>query len=79
MLRGQEAMTFSTRPAAGTPDIDWLAERDIAFLSAGEQEQTVILNEDDFVVFYPGEVHKPLCAVGEPAKVRKAVVKILMA
>lgn len=79
VLRGQEAMTFSTRPAAGTPDIDWLAERDIAFLSAGEQEQTVILNEGDFVVFYPGEVHKPLCAVGEPAKVRKAVVKILMA
>lgn len=79
VLRGQEAMTFSTRPAAGTPDIDWLAERDIAFLSAGEQEQTFILNEGDFVVFYPGEVHKPLCAVGEPAKVRKAVVKILMA
>ncbi|MBD7872661.1 YhcH/YjgK/YiaL family protein, partial [Klebsiella pneumoniae] len=25
-----------------------------------------------------GEVHKPLCAVGAPAKVRKAVVKMLM-
>ncbi|MQH89122.1 YhcH/YjgK/YiaL family protein, partial [Escherichia coli] len=24
-------------------------------------------------------VHKPLCAVGEPARVRKAVVKMLMA
>ncbi|MDR8290423.1 YhcH/YjgK/YiaL family protein, partial [Acinetobacter baumannii] len=24
-------------------------------------------------------VHKPLCAVGAPAKVRKAVVKMLMA
>ncbi|MDI4701999.1 YhcH/YjgK/YiaL family protein, partial [Salmonella enterica subsp. enterica serovar Cerro] len=23
--------------------------------------------------------HKPLCAVGEPARVRKAVVKMLMA
>lgn len=78
VLRGQEAMTFSTRPA-GVPDIDWLAEKDIAFLPAGEQEKTVILNEGDFVVFYPGEVHKPLCAVDEPAKVRKAVVKMLMA
>lgn len=38
----------------------------------------MILNEGDFVVFYPGEVHKPLCAVGAPAKVRKAVVKMLM-
>ena len=60
-------------------DIDWLTEKDIAFLPAGEQEKTVILNEGDFVVFYPGEVHKPLCAVDEPAKVRKAVVKMLMA
>ncbi len=49
------------------------------FHGGGAQEQTVILNEGDFVVFYPGEVHKPLCAVGAPAKVRKAVVKMLMA
>lgn len=78
VLKGQEGMTFSVLPA-GTPDIDWLADKDIAFLAAGGQEKTVILNEGDFVVFYPGEVHKPLCAVGAPAKVRKAVVKMLMA
>ena len=35
--------------------------------------------QTDWLVFYPGEVHKPLCAVGAPAKVRKAVVKMLMA
>ncbi|MRT51090.1 MULTISPECIES: YhcH/YjgK/YiaL family protein [Enterobacteriaceae] len=78
VLRGQEAMTFSTQPA-GTPDTDWLEGKDIAFLAAGEQEKTVILSEGDFVVFYPGEVHKPLCAAGEPAKVRKVVVKVRMA
>lgn len=78
VLRGQEGMTFSTLPA-GEPQTDWLADKDIAFLAEGAQEKTVILNEGDFVVFYPGEVHKPLCAVGTPAKVRKAVVKVLMA
>ncbi|ELY3086450.1 YhcH/YjgK/YiaL family protein [Klebsiella aerogenes] len=78
VLRGQEGMTFSTLPA-GEPQTDWLADKDIAFLGEGAQEKTVILNEGDFVVFYPGEVHKPLCAVGAPAKVRKAVVKVLMA
>ncbi|MGS4817737.1 YhcH/YjgK/YiaL family protein [Raoultella terrigena] len=77
VLQGEEGMTFSTRPA-GTPDIDWLADKDIAFLAAGEEEKTMILRAGDFVVFYPGEVHKPLCAVGSPAKVRKAVVKMLM-
>ena len=42
--------------------------------------KTVILNEGDFCCdFIRGEVHKPLCAVGAPAQVRKAVVKMLMA
>lgn len=77
ILKGQEGMTFSTQPA-GKPDTDWLADKDIAFLPEGVQEKTVVLSEGDFVVFYPGEVHKPLCAVGAPAKVRKAVVKMLV-
>jgi len=77
VLKGQEGMTFSTLPN-GTPDTDWLADKDIAFLPSGEQEKTVVLSEGDFVVFYPGEVHKPLCAVGTPAQVRKVVVKMLV-
>lgn len=77
VLKGQEGMTFSVLPA-GTPETDWLADKDIAFLPEGEQEKTLILNEGDFVVFYPWEVHKPLCAVGAPAPVRKAVVKLLV-
>ena len=76
VLKGQEGMTFSTQPA-GAPETDWLADKDIAFIVQGIDEKTVILNEGDFVVFYPGEVHKPLCAVGAPAQVRKAVVKLL--
>lgn len=78
VLKGQEGMTFSVLPA-GKPDTDWLGDKDIAFLAEGEQEKTLILNEGDFVVFYPQEVHKPLCAVGAPAPVRKAVVKLLVA
>ena len=74
----KEGMTFSCLPA-GTPETDWLADKDIAFLPEGEQEKTIVLNEGDFVVFYPGEVHKPLCAVGKPAPVRTVVVKMLMA
>ena len=78
VLKGQEGMTFSTQPA-GAPETDWLADKDIAFIAQGIDEKTVILNEGDFVFFYPGEVHKPLCAVGAPAQVRKAVVKLLKA
>lgn len=78
VLKGQEGMAFSTMPA-GTPETDWLADKDIAFLADSVQEKMVVMSEGDFVVFYPGEVHKPLCAVGQPAKVRKAVIKLLVA
>ena len=79
VLKGQEGMTFSVLPA-GAPDIDWLAEKDIAFLAGGgARKKPSSSSEGRFCVFYPGEVHKPLCAVGTPAKVRKAVVKMLMA
>ncbi|HAU5430182.1 YhcH/YjgK/YiaL family protein [Cronobacter malonaticus] len=78
VLAGREGMTFSTLPP-GVPDTDWLADKDIAFLPEGAQEKTVVLEEGDFVIFWPGEVHKPLCAVGDPAPVRKVVVKMLMA
>jgi YhcH/YjgK/YiaL family protein len=54
IMKGQEGMTFSTLPH-GTPDTDWLADKDIAFLPEGEQEKTVVLSEGDFVVFYPGK------------------------
>ncbi|TCV92459.1 YhcH/YjgK/YiaL family protein [Biostraticola tofi] len=75
ILEGQEVQLFSSLPA-GKPDTDWLAEKDIAFLAAGEQEKSLVLNKGDFIVYFPGEVHKPLCAAGQPAAVRKAVVKI---
>ena len=63
VLKGQEGMTFSTQPA-GTPDTDWLADKDIAFLPEGVDEKTVILNEGDFVVFYPGEVRSGRASPG---------------
>ncbi|TKI02990.1 YhcH/YjgK/YiaL family protein [Martelella alba] len=75
VLNGPEIQAFSTLPA-GRPDTDWLADKDIAFLPAGGQEKQILLQSGDFVVYYPGEVHKPLIAVGAPANVRKAVVKI---
>ncbi|TGD49773.1 YhcH/YjgK/YiaL family protein, partial [Salmonella enterica subsp. enterica serovar Poona] len=61
------------------PPPDWPPHNATACLPPSGDEKPGALHEGDFVVFYPGEVHKPLCAVGEPARVRKAVVKMLMA
>ncbi|MGL5170386.1 YhcH/YjgK/YiaL family protein [Edwardsiella tarda] len=78
VLEGQEGMGFSNL-APGVPGEDRLADKDIAFLplgAGGLQEKSLTLQPGDFVVFYPGEVHKPLCALGAPAPVCKAVIKL---
>lgn len=80
VLAGQEKMVFSNL-AAPQGSAEWLEGKDIAFLSLTQQgleEKSFIMNAGDFVVFYPGELHKPMCAVGENAPVKKAVVKILV-
>lgn len=77
ILKGEEGMVFSNLPAGEVTE-NMLADKDIAFLPAGEQEKQLIMQEGDFIVFYPHEVHKPLCSVGQPAHVRKAVIKMLV-
>jgi biofilm protein TabA len=69
-------MTFSTLPH-GTPDTDWLADKDIAFLPEGEAGKNRGAERRGFCGVLAGEV-QPLCAVGTPAKVRKVVVKMLI-
>ena len=80
VLAGQEKMVFSNL-AAPQGSAEWLEGKDIAFLpleQQGLEEKSFIMNAGDFVVFYPGELHKPMCTVGENAPVKKAVVKILV-
>lgn len=41
-----------------------------------EQESWLAMRPGDFAIFYPGELHRPLCTLGLPAPVRKLVVKV---
>ncbi|SQI36613.1 Toxin-antitoxin biofilm protein TabA [Leminorella richardii] len=77
VLNGVEGMGFSNLPATETSE-DLLAEKDLAFIPSCPQEKLIAMQEGDFIVFYPGELHKPLCTVGKPGKVRKALVKMLV-
>ncbi len=43
-----------------------------------EDEQTsyLALQPGDFAIFWPGELHRPLCTPNQPAQVKKLVVKV---
>ena len=57
---------------------DKLAEKDAIFYAGLQDEVELGLKAGMFAVLFPWEVHRPNCAAGEPAKVRKVVMKISM-
>ncbi len=74
LLCGQEWIgvgPFDVPPPKATP-----AGTDLFFVPGLEPSHYLRLQPGDFVVLYPGELHKPLCTLAQPAFVRKLVVKI---
>ena len=76
LLEGEELMGFHPRLAKDKPDEDKLATQDLAFFNQLEGEQFLVMAPGDFVVFWPDDAHRPLCAVTQPAKIRKVVIKV---
>lgn len=77
VLEGKEGYGFSTLPPQTKPVENLLEEKDLAFLPVEMAEKIVVLNAGDFAIFFPNEVHKPLCAVdGKVDAIRKVVIKI---
>ncbi|WP_294834447.1 YhcH/YjgK/YiaL family protein [uncultured Gilliamella sp.] len=77
VLSGQEGMAVSTLPPHTEVIEDRLLNGDIAFVKAPNEETLFVLQPNDFVIFYPHEVHKPLCIVAGKAEIiRKVVVKV---
>ena len=78
-LNGPEGMAFSNLPPHTEVTINDLAEKDIAFVKTPADEKLFEMQSGDFIIFYPGEVHKPLCAINNKiTPVRKAVIKVLV-
>ncbi|QIQ22231.1 YhcH/YjgK/YiaL family protein [Zophobihabitans entericus] len=79
ILNGPEGMAFSNLPPHTEVTINDLAEKDIAFVKTPADEKLFEMQSGDFIIFYPGEVHKPLCAINNKiTPVRKAVIKVLV-
>ena len=74
MAEGEEF--FGVCPRDGLKLLESKPERDVEFWSSPEKYSMVLLKKGEFIVVAPEDAHKPRCAVGSPAKVRKVVVKV---
>ncbi len=76
LLEGNESFGYSLEPYEGL-DEDYLEDKDLAFSEQLSSEHFAQLTAGEFIVFYPGQPHRPLVAVDDkPAPVRKVVIKV---
>jgi len=52
--------------------------KDIGFFDEPALSTPVLLRAGDFAILYPNDGHKPGCAAGDPAPVRKIVLKVAL-
>ncbi|HCC0889094.1 TPA: YhcH/YjgK/YiaL family protein [Salmonella enterica] len=75
LLSGYEEIGYSNKIDTRIKELEHLPD-DIMFPEYVANEQFVTLNPGDFALFYPNQIHRPLCTRGKPAPVKKAIVKI---
>ncbi len=76
LISGAEAILVAPAIKLGTPT-DQNEEKDYQlFAPTDRPTQFLPMTPGDFAIFYPGEAHAPKVALGEPAALRKLVVKI---
>lgn len=72
-----EIIGVCRRTPDSVPSEDYFDSRDIAFYQDVKDESEVLLRPGMFAVFFPDDIHRPLCAVdGSGSPVKKVVIKI---
>ncbi len=75
---GTEIIGYGDLVPGLTVTEDKLAEKDVVFYQTVPNETELKLAAGMYAIFFPWDVHRPGCAAGSPAAVRKAVVKVKM-
>ncbi|MDN8551764.1 N-acetylneuraminate anomerase [Citrobacter werkmanii] len=75
LLSGEERILFGMTDSARQCE-EMHIEDDYQLCSQIADEQAMVLKPGKFVIFMPGEPHKPGCAVEEPGEIKKVVIKV---
>lgn len=75
VISGEEKMGYGILEDFKTIITPYDGEKDVEFLN-GEKFNFVNVQEGDFVIFYPNDVHAPMLAYNEPREIKKVIVKI---
>ncbi|EPO5276000.1 N-acetylneuraminate anomerase [Citrobacter braakii] len=75
LLSGEERILFGMTDSARQCE-EMHVEDDYQLCSQIADEQAMVLKPGKFVIFMPGEPHKPGCVVQAPMDIKKVVIKV---
>ncbi|MBJ9572367.1 YhcH/YjgK/YiaL family protein [Citrobacter sp. RHB36-C18] len=75
LLSGEERILFGMTDSARQCE-EMHVEDDYQLCSQIADEQAMVLKPGRFVIFMPGEPHKPGCVVQAPVDIKKVVIKV---
>ena len=75
LLSGEERILFGMTDSARQCE-EMHGEDDYQLCSQIADEQAMVLKPGRFVIFMPGEPHKPGCVVQAPMDIKKVVIKV---
>jgi biofilm protein TabA len=77
LVKGSEEILGISKMNPQNPiSIDNLETRDIAFYQSVENESFIKLKRDMFAIFFPQDIHRPCCHLGNAELIKKVVIKI---
>lgn len=75
MAKGEEKIGYSTKHS-NVKVLDYNEEKDIVFYETNDKENYISMLKDDFAIFFPEDLHRPLIAVETPITIKKIIAKV---
>lgn len=75
LVSGVEKIAYLPEDTTAQLIEDRLQQQDYALYSSSERASELILHPGMFVLFYPGELHRPCCMLDAPTAIKKVVLK----
>lgn len=76
VIAGHEHIGWTADPNQAVLERDLLEQEDACLYQTVGDEQWLVLHPGMYVIFLPGELHRPSCHATQPELVRKVVVKL---
>ena len=75
MIKGTETMSYAPIDELNV-SVPYNEEKDVVFYDNENPGLKVVVKAGEYMIFNPWDGHKPKAAAGEPAPIKKVIIKI---